>query len=82
MKINNTSEFIANHEFRKDLKVARATAHMTQREIAEITGLSLSTISNIENPDRPVEYQSILKYIDAIGYQMKLEPKPDYMKDG
>lgn len=77
----NTSEFIANHELREDLKLSRLKAHMTQRDVANISKLSLSTISNIENSDKAVEYLSILKYIDAIGYELKLVPKPDYMKD-
>ena len=77
----NTSEFIADHEFRRDLKIARAKARMTQKEVAAISGLSISTICNIENPDKAVEYLSVLKYIDAIGFQMKLVAKPDFMKD-
>lgn len=77
----NTSEFIANQEFRYDLKLARIKAHMTQKDVAEISKLSMSTISKIENSVKDVEYLSILKYLDAIGYEMKISPKPEYMKD-
>ncbi len=77
----NTSEFIANREFRENLKLARLKAHMTQKEVSEISKLSMSTIVNIENPDRAVEYLSILKYLDAIGFEMQLVPKPEFMKD-
>lgn len=77
----NTSEFIANREFRENLKLARLKSHMTQKEVSEISKLSMSTIVNIENPDRAVEYLSILKYLDAIGFEMQLVPKPDFMKD-
>lgn len=77
----NTSEFIANREFRENLKIARLKSHMTQKEVSDISNLSIGTIVNIENPDRAVEYLSILKYLDAIGYEMQLVPKPEYMKD-
>lgn len=77
----NTSEFIANREFRENLKIARLKSHMTQKEVSDISNLSISTIVNIENPDKAVEYLSILKYLDAIGYEMQLAPKPEYMKD-
>lgn len=77
----NTSEFIANREFRENLKLARLKAHMTQKEVSEISKLSMGTIVNIENPDRAVEYLSILKYLDAIGFEMRLVPKPEFMKD-
>lgn len=77
----NTSEFIANREFREDLKIARIKSHMTQKEVSDISKLSISTIVNIENPDKAVEYTSILKYIDAIGYELKLVEKPEFMKD-
>lgn len=76
-----TSEFIADHEFREDLKIARLRQGLTQKQVAEKTKMSLSTISNIENPEKSVEYISILKYIDAIGYELQLVPKPEFMKD-
>lgn len=77
----NTSEFIANREFREDLKIARLRSHMTQKEVADISRMSISTICNIENPDKSIEYTSLLKYLDAIGYELKLAEKPEFMKD-
>lgn len=77
----NTSEFIADHLVRDDLKLARLRANMTQKQVADISKLSMSTISNIENANKSVEYLSILKYLDAIEYEIKIVPKPDYMKD-
>ena len=77
----NTSEFIANREFREDIKIARLKSHMTQKELAEKSGLSISTICNIENPDKYIEFISLLKYLDAIGYELNINKKLDCMCD-
>lgn len=77
----NTSEFIADREFRFKLKIERMKQHMSQSELADKSGLSRGTISSIENPDKSVEYMSVLKYLDALGLELSFKSKPEYMKD-
>lgn len=79
--IDTTSEFIADRQFRTKLKMERVKAHMTQADVAAKSGLSRVTVGNIENPDRSVEYLSVLKYIDALDLELELVKKPDYMID-
>ena len=76
-----TSAFIADHEFRNSLKIERAKRHLSQAALAEKCGLSVSTIGRIENSDKPVDYMSMLRYIDALGLQLALKEKPSYMVD-
>lgn len=77
----DVSEYIANREFREDLKLARLRKHLTQKQVAERTGLSAHTIGDIENPEKFVNFYSILMYIDALGYEIQLVPKPACMVD-
>jgi transcriptional regulator with XRE-family HTH domain len=78
---SSTSEFIADYTFRHDLKIARKKAHISQEEVSKRTGLSISAISRIENSEADVLHSSILKYVDALGLQINLGPKPEYMMD-
>lgn len=76
-----TSAFIADNEFRNRLKIERAKRNLSQSELAEKSGLSVSTVGRIENSDKAVDYLSMLKYIDALGLELVLKEKPTYMVD-
>lgn len=57
-----------------DLKRIRTSKIKTQAEMSELTGLSVRTISNIEN-NRNVSLADFLLYADALGYTMELKKK-------
>ena len=76
-----TSAFIADNEFRNRLKIERAKRNLSQSELAEKSGLSVSTVGRIENSDKAVDYLSMLKYVDALGLDLVLKEKPTYMVD-
>lgn len=76
-----TSAFIADNEFRNRLKIERAKRNLSQSELAEKSGLSVSTVGRIENSDKAVDYLSMLKYVDALGLELVLKEKPTYMVD-
>lgn len=47
---------------------------LTQQDAADISGLSIGTIRNIENGNGST-LDSILKYADALGYILEIKPK-------
>ena len=60
---------IEDRMIRMNLLSARKSAHISQQELAERSGLALSTVSAIEsNFDRSPTLESIIRYADAVGY--------------
>lgn len=57
-----------------ELKKLRKSKDLTQAEISEETGLSVRTISNIEN-NKYATIQDVLTYCDALGYTVELKKK-------
>ena len=52
---------------RKQLLSLRGSKHLSQKELSERSGLSVSTISLLENSDNSPSLRSIIKYLDALG---------------
>ncbi len=64
MSIDN---MIDDKLIRMELLNARKSKKMRQQDIAEKTGLSLSTISNIENGEtQSITLRSLIKYAEAV----------------
>lgn len=69
---------------RMKLKTLRKHHHMTQSMMSEISGLSRSTISNIESEDPKASsprLDSIIAYLYALNYQINFEDKDEYKKE-
>lgn len=65
--INPLDTLIDTKIFRTELAELRKSKHMTQAQVAEKSGLSKSTISNIESgEEKGVTLASIMKYVRAI----------------
>jgi len=69
-------QFDAECKLRKELADARRNNNISQAQLTEITGLTQQTISRIEkNSDISPSLKILLKYITAIGYELKLVKK-------
>lgn len=70
--------FINDNIFRNRILDIRKKSGLTQQQVSEITGLSISTIRRIEDPEENVQYRNILIYLDCIGYELNVRKKEDY----
>jgi len=64
-------------EFKLKLARARKEKNFTQNNIKETTGLTQQAISRIEkgDNDRSPTLRTLIRYIDALGYELTLSPK-------
>ena len=63
-------------EFRMTLATTRKAEHITQNELEHASGLTQQSISRIEkNMEYSPMLSTILRYIDALGYQLTLTKK-------
>ena len=61
---------------RRELAEARKQKKITQVQIRELTGLTQQVISRIEtNSDISPSLKNLMIYANAIGYELKLQPK-------
>ena len=65
-------EFEAEYNFRKALYNARKNREMSQKQLSEITGLSQQMISRIETGWCDTKVGTLLKYLNGIGYSLKV----------
>jgi len=64
-------------EFRMALATTRKAEKITQNELEHASGLTQQSISRIEkNMEYSPMFNTILRYIDALGYQLTLTKKP------
>jgi len=71
-------EFTREYEFRQKLAAARKTKSITQQEIQNKTGLPQQSISRIEKGTAQKQsptLRTLLKYVDAIGYELTIQQK-------
>ena len=69
-------QFEAECKLRKELSKARRDNNISQSQLTEITGLTQQVISRIEtNSEISPNLKNLLKYITAIGYELKLVKK-------
>lgn len=66
-------EFGAYYEFRKKLVSARKNEKITQKELGESTKLSQQAISRIETGGTNVTIETLIKYLDGIGYELVIK---------
>jgi transcriptional regulator with XRE-family HTH domain len=48
---------------------------MTQAQLADISGVSLPTISRIERGKETIRLDVLIKVADCLGYELTLQPK-------
>lgn len=69
--MDNLDYSIKDKLLRMQLVDIRKSKHLTQKQISEISGLSISCISNIESSDlTSPTVRSLLRYANAIGVDL------------
>jgi len=70
------AEFEAECKLRRELADARKNQNITQSELKERSGLTQQAISRIET-DHEISpsTKNLIKYVNAIGYELTLQPK-------
>jgi len=70
-------DFDLEFQFRGELLEARKKTNLTQKEIAEKSGLKQQAISRIEKgyQNRSVTLPTLLRYVDALGLNLSLQQK-------
>ena len=69
-------ELDIEYEFRQKLILARKKSGLTQKELSKISGLDHRAISRAENnADISPNLKTLIKYIDALGFQLDITPK-------
>ena len=72
-------EFEREYAFRQKLAMARKANNITKQEIQKKTGLPQQSISRIEKGTAQKQsptLRTLLKYVEAIGYELTLTQKP------
>lgn len=76
--INPIDTLIDTRLLRQELAEARKNKHLTQAEVAKRSGLSKSTVSNIESgEEKGVTLASIMKYARAIDCSIFVKSRSD-----
>lgn len=74
--MTNTDALIDDKLIRMQLVNMRKAMHLTQKQVAETSGLSESCISNIESgSDSSPTLRSLMRYATAIGVEFYIRPK-------
>lgn len=69
-------QFEAEYKLRRELVEARKQQNITQAELKEKTGLTQQVISRIEsNNEISPSLKNLIKYVNAIGYELTLQPR-------
>ena len=56
------------------IKELRIEKHMTQMELADIADVNYNTIASIEECKRIGNYATIIKILNALGYDIQIVP--------
>ena len=80
--INPMDTMIDTKLLRTELTELRKSKHLTQAQVAERSGLSKSTVSNIESgEEKGVTLASIMKYVRAIDASLFVKSKGEYVHE-
>ena len=72
---SNTEVFLQDKFLRMKLADIRRSKGYTQKEIAEKSGLSSATISNIESGENSYPTRSLIMYAESLGYEISIKRK-------
>lgn len=75
---NETESYISKRLAKMNLSELRRSKHLTKKVMAELTGLSVKCIADIEseNSGNPT-FKNLLKYLDVLGYELYFQEKRD-----
>ena len=65
--MNQTQASVNHRQIGYRIKEVREQNHLSQAQLAEITDLSVSYISHIENAKRKASLESIIRIVNALG---------------
>lgn len=71
--IKNIPDYDVFEEIREQVVKAREEAHLTQKDLARLSGLTQSNISNIESGSNKPTIATIKKIADALGKRLIVE---------
>ena len=75
--MDNTEVYLQDKFIRMTLANIRHSKGITQQQLSEMTGLSISTISNIESGDNSYTTRSLIRYAEALGYEITVRKIDD-----
>lgn len=74
-QITSTDVLIASMITKLDLVEARKEKKLTQKDIANMTGLSIACISDIESPNGNPTMKSLIKYLECLDLEIGFKKK-------
>ena len=70
-ELDNIEVMVSDKLLRMQLAQVRKSKHFTQKQMSDITGLSESCISNIENGEKSSPtLRSLIRYASALGVEL------------
>ena len=75
--ISDTEAFIASNIAKMRISELRNSQHLTKKALAELSGLSEKSIAFIENPKGNPTFNSMQRYLNALGWEMVFKRKED-----
>ena len=75
--ISDTEAFIASNIAKMRISELRNSQHLTKKALAEFSGLSEKSIAFIENPKGNPTFNSMQRYLNALGWEMVFKKKED-----
>lgn len=77
----NTDAMISDKLLRMQLCDIRKSKHLTQNDVSELSGLSVSCISNIETGEQSSPtLRSLIKYATALGIELYIKQNETSIK--
>lgn len=73
--MNNVDVYIQDQFIRMRLTNIRKSRGLTQKQLSEMSGLSTATISNIESGENSYTLRSLIRYAEALGYEINIDKK-------
>lgn len=73
--MNNVDVYIQDQFIRMRLTNIRKSRGLTQKQLSEMSGLSTATISNIESGGNSYTLKSLIRYAEALGYEINIDKK-------
>lgn len=70
-----TEQFISTKLTKMQLSDLRKSKHLTQKDIAILSKLSIQCVSNIEGKSGNPTLASLIKYLDALGFEICFKKK-------
>ena len=81
MTMKNTDIYLQDKFIRTRLASIRKSKGLTQKQLSDMTGLSTTTISNIESGDNSYTLRSLIRCAEALGYEINIDKKVDDNND-